>query len=317
MTAPALSLVFAAVIGASLLPPSQATQVSNHDAACPIDADDTVRIYEQVSANTHGGYDSDGATYSTKGQFRAYAVSTCTRSLFSLYGGDMSMMIDAGQQNALKKALEKARAELSDPAEPTVWERYQLAAAMYQALGRGPLFVADLYLEASWTARDEAVGVYVTLRGPGDAREALALGEKELAKAGLTDSQRRTLTWNMLRIAERGGFVAERDRWLAAFEALAPHSPAEAEALARFKQAALNVQPRYQDLAIASYRRALADAALPAEERLRATYLLADLLRRRGKGSEALPMFNVVLSDDRTPRELREMALILTRELSG
>jgi hypothetical protein len=56
---------------------------------------------------------------------------------------------------------------------------------------------------------------------------------------------------------------------------------------------------------------------LPAETRLRSTYLLADLLRRRGQPQEALGLYSVVLGDDRAPQELRELALFLSGELSG
>lgn len=296
--------------------PAHATQVRYVDRPCPIDAGDTLRVYEKISSNTHGGYDSDGATYSTRGQFREYAVATCARTYFSLYGGDAGMELSAEQQEVLKRALTDELGRLDDPTQPRVWERYGIAARMYRELGRGPLFLADLYLEASWTARDEAVGVYVALRGPAEARDALRLGQAELDK-DLDPQQRRTLVYNLARIAQRGGFSDERDHWLQEYAALAPHSPQEAEALARFQQMSQQVEPRYQDLAIAEFRRGLADPDLPDEVRLRATYLLADLLRRRGKATQARELFELVLSDDASPRELREMALFLVRELAG
>lgn len=307
---PALLLALAAAA------PAGATQVSYIDQPCPVDPTDTIRVYEKVSSNTMGGYDSDGADYSTKGQFRAYAVATCARTYFSVYGGDVGMTLSDAQTARLRAALTEELAHLADPQEPTVWERYGIAARMYRELGRGPAFLADLYIEASWTARDEAVGVYVALRGPEEAREALRLGQVELAK-GPEPRQARTLTYNLARIAERGGFTAERDRWLDAFEAMAPHSPAEAQALARFRRMVDEVQPRYQDLAIKELRATLADPDLAEDTRLRSTYLLADLLRRRGQLAEARGLYDVVLSDDDSPRELREMALFLLRELGG
>lgn len=297
-----------------LLAPAGATQIRYTDQPCPIDPDDVVRVYEKVSANTHGGYDSDGADYSTKGQWRAFAVSTCGESLFSLYGGDIGMELSAGQIAALQGALTRALGEeVADAKDPQVWERYAIAAHMYETLGRGPLFLADLWLEASWTARDEAVGVYVGLRGPQAARETLALGREELKK-DLPPDQRRTLLYNLARVAHRGGFAAERDEWLAAFQADGPLSPKEAEAVARFRKIVDKVEPRYQDKAIAAFREGLRDRDLPVESRLRSTYLLADLLRRRGQADEARPLFEQVARDERAPRELREMALFLGGE---
>lgn len=307
---PALALLL------TLAAPAGATQVSFHDRPCPVDDTDVMRVYEKVSANTHGGFDSDGASYSTRGQFRTYAVATCARTLFSVYGGDAGMELSAAQVARLQAALVEERGRLADPAEPTVWERYGIAARMYRELGRGPLFLADLYLEAAWTARDEAVGVYVSLRGPQEARQALTMGAQELAR-GPAPEQRRILVYNLARIAHRGGYAAERDRWLDEFAALAPHSEDEARALDRFRRMAQQVEPRLQDLAIAELRRGLADAGLPGESRMRATYLLADQLRRRGQAEEARGLYDIVLSSEDSPRELREMALFLSRELGG
>lgn len=313
---PSTLLLSPLLLASLLLAPARATQVSFTDQPCPIDPTDVVRVYEQVSANTHGGFDSDGASYSSKGQFRAYAVATCARSLFSLYGGDMGLALTEGDRAKLTAALVQARATLLAPTEPTVWERYAIAARLYQELGRGPLFLADLWLEASWTARDEAVGVYLGLRGPQAAREALRLGEAELKKE-LEPAARKTLTYNMARVAHRGGYLAERDAWLERFAALTPHSDKEQAALDRFRQVTTQVEPALQDKAIEQLRLGLQARELPIETRLRSTYLLADLLRRRGQPDEALGLYNVVLSDDRAPRELRELALFLVGELAG
>lgn len=310
---PALPLL---ALGLLLARPAGATQVSFTDGPCPVDPDDMVRVYEKISANTHGGFDSDGASYSSKGQFRTYAVATCARTLFSLYGGDMGMTLTEGDKAKLLAALVAARAALPDPANPTVWERYAIAAAMYQALGRGDLFLADLWIEASWTARDEAVGVFVGLRGPQAARETLRLGEAELEKE-LSAGARKTLIYNLARVAHRGGYLAERDRWLDAFEASTPHTAEESAALARFRDIAGRVEPALQDRAITHLRAGLAQRELPPETRARSAYLLADLLRRRGQPEEALGLYNAVLSEDRAPRELRELALFLVGELRG
>lgn len=310
MTTPTLALLLL------LAPTARATRVSYQDQPCPLDPDDTVRVYERLSSNTQGGYDSDGAIYSSQGQFRTYAVATCARTLFSLYGGDMGIQLDEGQRAALREALARARAELADPANPEVWERYALAAVMYETLGRGPLFLADLWIDASWTARDEAVGVFLGLKGPETVREALRLGEAELARAP-DAAARRTLLFNLARIAHRGGYNAERDRWLAAFQQAGPMDEKQAAALARFLRMAHRVEPALQDKAIAELRRGLLDRNLPVEQRMRATYLLADLLRRRDQPAEALGLYKLVLAEDRSPAQLRALALHLVGELQG
>ena len=68
---------------------ASATRVVASELDCPVD-DGSVRVFTKISSDTHGGWDSDLASYSSRGQWRAYAVSTCAKSLYSLYGSDMT-----------------------------------------------------------------------------------------------------------------------------------------------------------------------------------------------------------------------------------
>ena len=82
----------------------------------------------------------------------------------------------------LMPALSKVKKTLVDPDNPEVWERYVIAAHVYEALGRDDLDIAQIYLEASWTARDAAVGVYKGgINGPVAAKQILTVGATELA----------------------------------------------------------------------------------------------------------------------------------------
>ncbi len=72
---------------------AHATRVQVDTVACPIGGSPT-KVYEKVVSNTLGGFDSDLAAYSDKGQFRQYAVSTCPDNLVSLYGRDMRKTMD-------------------------------------------------------------------------------------------------------------------------------------------------------------------------------------------------------------------------------
>jgi tetratricopeptide (TPR) repeat protein len=288
-----------------------ATQISVREVACPLGG--RVKVHERVAANTHGGHDSDLCAYSSQGQFRAFAVATCPDNLLSLYAADMQRPLDPALRPAIEAALATARAALSDPADPPVWERYALAAAVYRAMGRPPLFLAQLYLEASWTARDHGVGYYAGLEGPVATRALLDAGKKELDKP-LTPAQRKTVLYNLARVAHRGGYNAERDQMLAAFEKVGPMDAAETEAVARLRAVAHRIEPVYQELAIAALHEALA-RPLPDAERARALYLQADLLRRRGRDGEALPLYDRVLAEAGAPPELQAMARALSDEL--
>ncbi len=285
-----------------------AVNVASREVACPLGTG-TARVYTRVSSNGAGGHDSDLAGYSSDGQWRTYRVSTCTPSLLSLYGADMDAPIPPDRAAAVTTALQKAVAALPDPGAPTPWERYGLAAAVYEALGRDEVFLGDLWVEASWTARDAAVGYYAGLQGPAGARALLDAGAAELAKPLAADARKRVL-YNLARVAHRGGWPAERDAWLARFEAAGALTTREREGLARFRRLAREVETALQDRAIAAYTTALR-ATLPYDEKVRVTYVLADLLRRRDRPRDALPLYTLVANDARAPENLRSMALFL------
>jgi hypothetical protein len=301
--------------------PARATTVEMAEVPCPMGSG-RAKVYTKLAANTHGGFDSDLASYSDRGQFRTYAVATCEDNLFSLVGRDLAdpamavLLAAPAIRERLDAALAEERARLADPMAPEVWDRYAIAARMYRELGRDPLFLAELYLTASWTARDAAVGVYLGLEGPAQVTATLEAGALELQKA-LSPAQRKTVTWNLARVAHRGGLGAERDRHVASFAGMTPHSPAEAAALATFRRMVETVEPRFQDLAMEELRRGLRQEGLPMDEKVRATYLLADLARRRGLFREAQSLYGLVLSEDSAPMNLREMALLLTRQIAG
>ena len=276
-------------------------EVSAHLAPCPLGGG-TARVFEKLAATATGGYDSDFATYSSGAQWRTYQIASCDGNLFTLYGRDMGTSIATADQARVGAALAAAVARLPDPAKPEVWERYGIAAALYAELGRDDVFLGDLWLSASWTARDEAVGYYAGLNGPLEARALLDAGWEELKKP-LSVADRKKVLFNLARVAHRGGWGAERDAMLAAFVAAGPMDERETRVVARFHRIADEVEPALQDEAIARYR-----AALAGHEDPRIRYLLADLLRRRGHADEARPMFVKVAGDPKAEEAMRAFA---------
>ena len=293
---------------------AHATQVRARDLPCAL-GQGTARMYEKVSTNAAGGFDSDLASYATAGQWRTYRIATCAPSLYTTFGTDMAVPVRIEQRQAVTAALQRAVAALPDPSRPEVWERYGIAAAIYEAMGRDDVFLGDVWTEASWTARDAAVGYVEGVQGPAGARALLDAGAKELAKP-LSAADRKRVLYNLARVAHRGGWGAERDGWLRAFEGAGPMDAAEREAVARFRRITGTIEPALQDKAIARYTQALR-GKLTQQEKVRVTYVLADLLRRRGRAREAIPLYFLVANDDQAPTELRSMALTLVRPIAA
>ncbi|HJN76347.1 MAG TPA: hypothetical protein QGF58_20630 [Myxococcota bacterium] len=288
-----------------LLASALATQLTYDHAPCPVGEDDHARVYSKLAANQIGGWDSDLARYSSEGQWREYAIATCRDSLFSVYSGDMGMILDADDKRAIEKRLKQLRRGV-DVDTLEVWDRYLLAVEVYRLLGRDALFLAQIYLEASWTARDRVVGVYAGLEGPTDARDILDAGALELDKV-LDDHTRKIVLHNMARVAHRGGWPKERDAHLTAFEAVGDLDEDEARVLKEFHWIVDEVEPRLQDLALTELG-AYLETAPEGHERVRATYLMADLLRRRGRLEEARRGFLLVAENPEAPAEYKDLA---------
>jgi len=299
-----------------LLQAALATGITHEEVPCPLDGA-PVRRFHKISANSNGGYDSDLVSYSTLGQFRTHAISTCPVDLYSVYGDDIAQALSEEQRATVEAGLTKARASLVDPDNPEIWERYLIAAQVYTSLGRDPLEVAQIYVEGSWTVRDAAVGVYVGgLNGPQAAKMILSAGEGELLKP-LSAENRKTVLYSMARVAHRAGYGDQRKRYLDQFLAVDGITTLERDSAARFSRLAREVEPALQDQAIAAYRRGLESKALDLLERAHATYMLADLLRRRGQYAEALERYQEVVGIEGTPAGMLDMARFFVEELKG
>lgn len=291
-----------------------ATGISFEEVPCPYGSGQ-VRKYHKVSGNTHGGYDSDLAAYSTRGQFREHAISTCPDNYFSVMGSDLQMVIPPSKGPEIDAAIAESRQTWANRDDPEVWERYDTAARIARALSRDPLTVAELYLNASWTARDRAVGVYVGgLNGPQAARDILTIGQKELEKK-LSPEAAKLLNYNLARVSHRGGFSEERDRYLDVYLNLPNLTPGERLAGLQLKHIAVQIEPNYQRQAIVELQRALSLKGPPLEL-VRARYQLADLQRRLGLFGDAKRNFLKVMQSLDTPNELKVMADFLVRGLA-
>ena len=300
-----------------------AAQLSTSYVDCPFGepkipgSRNIAKVYTKIADNSTGGFDSDFATYASEGQWRQYQIATCDDNLFTVYGADVAMLIPADKRAAVAAALKTSVAALPDPAKPQVWERYGIAAAIYGALGKDQRFLGDLWLSASWTARDAAVGYYANLTGPVTARKLIQAGWEELRK-DLSVGDRKKVLYNLARVAQRSGFSAERDGFVAGLEALGIQAgglePDERANLDRFKRMTTVVEPGLQRRVIAAYAAALKEIALRPEEIDRLIYTTADLHRRLGEMDAAEEGYRKILNGDASD-ELQGMAQFLLAEM--
>ena len=281
------------------------------EVECPL-GKDYARVFSLSSQNQLGGYDSDLASYSKGDQFRTFSISTCYDSYFSLYGTDFSITLSEEQQQAAQEILRTLRTQLMDPKNPLVWERYEIAAEMYRLLGRSPHFLAQVYLEASWTVRDSFVGFHQGLNGPKSAQEVLDLASKELQKT-LSPEQKKLLIFNLARVAHRAGQPTLRDMYLKKFEMLPNLSPSDTKGLHYIRSTAIPKEQYYQEKARKELILALEDSTkLNKEELLHTRYLLADLHRRLGEVDRALPLYELVRSQSKDERLVEMSDFFLT-----
>ena len=256
-----------------------ATGIHTTETVCPLDENDTVKLYFQISSNEFGGFDSDGATYSSGTQFREHAISTCTQTLFSAYPADMQNKLSPDDIRKIKVWLSPMAEQYTNP---TPWDRYELAAAYYRWKGKPAVFMGRLYLEAAWTARDKAVGIHPDLKGPVVADQILEQGKKELQK-DLTTEQRKMVTFNLARVAHRNAKFDLREQYLTAFLTDPTLEEFERRAGEEFAKLTTEVEPRLLRLARAEYLIHLQEAPKDGQT----LYLVGDLNRRLGDYNQA------------------------------
>lgn len=276
-----------------------ATGIHTEMIPCPIGGEPT-KLYLSVSSNELGGYDSDGAVYSSGTQFRKYAISTCPKNFVSLLGTDLTKAIPNEHHDEILEAAQNALASAVDPDNPTAWERYLIAAAIYKVLKSPPGDMAQLYLQASWVVRDEIVGIHHDLRGPEVASTVLLSGMNELKK-DLTLQQRKLVRYNLARVAHRAGYPRTRELHLQKFESLTLTIP-EKKAVERFRKLATLIEPKFQQLAILELEK-LGSKRYPSQQ-----FVLGDLYRRTGKTTQAKIMFENI---DESKLSMRDRGSLL------
>lgn len=301
-----------------LIQAALAVQLSTSYVDCPFGEPkipgtrNVAKVYTKIGDNSTGGFDSDFATYSSEGQWRQYQIATCDDNLFTVYASDIALVIPADRRAAVDAALKQAVSALPDPAKPQVWERYGIAVEIYAALGRDDRFIGDLWLSASWTVRDAAVGYYAGLTGPETARKLIQAGWDELRKP-LSDENRKKVLYNLAKVTHRGGFSTERDNFVASLYAMGL-SPVERANVDRFRDLTTRIEPVYLQRVLDAYAKALKAGGLRPEEIDRLTYTSADLQRRLGRWEEARAGYKAILSGDAS-NELQGMAQFLMGEL--
>lgn len=285
-----------------------ATNVGVQTTDCPL-SEGVMRSFVKLSANHIGGWDSDLAEYSMGGQWREYAIATCPSDGFTLYGEDIVPIDDVTLANRLRDRLQEHLLGQPPVEEMEVWERYLIAAEMYKVMGKEPLFMAHLYMQAAWTARDAAVGVFQGLEGPVNARALISQGEVELETQQEPDL-RKILLHNLARIAHRGGFSDDRDRFLVAFEEVGSLSPDETRVLTTFRSVSENIEPRLLALASEQMNLHLASSAEVSSTTMGAwcNYIIADISRRSGDNSNAREHYQLVLNSDGATAQMKELA---------
>ncbi|MFK7930291.1 MAG: hypothetical protein AB8H79_19035 [Myxococcota bacterium] len=296
---------------ALLIMTAQATQVEATVVACPGGGGD-VTIHRVISQNAAGGWDSDGARYSSAGQFREYEVSTCDTGL-SLRAGDMGIGLESARLQTLEPLL--ARFRTSHPgqrlSELPPHERHAMAAQVYEALGRHEV-AAELWMSASWLARDQAVGLFTGLDGPVAARLMLEAGGPELKKS-LPDAVRKQVTFNLAVVAHRAGYPGRRDKLLAKVDKL-KLTPDERKRVQRMRRWS-GIELDYQKKAKAALIKTVAQSTGAAK--WTATYRLADLSRRTGEAKPANSLYAVVAGAEEAPPTLVLLSQYFVAELAG
>ncbi len=255
-----------------------------------------------IGSNALGGYDSDGCTYAKGEQPRASGVATSPTSLYSARAERFARTLSDEQKATLLEQLSTIGADVDDARALTPAGRYELAAAVAEHLGDPAFDVAELYLIGAWTVRDTIVGFFPGVRGAGDAWNKL---EEVMALAAQVDEPRpRTRAlFDMARLAHRGGFLHERNDFLAKLDTFEDAGLHGKEKRTEFRRRV----ERESDLlrnARRWYRKGLDSGEGDGSDRAVARLMVADLSRRLGELDEARTQAEGVRMDQAAPPEV-------------
>lgn len=268
----------------------------------PLD-DHVFKVSVVPSVNSLGGTDSDGCSYASGPQVRTYAVATSPTSLYSARIEEWGKGVTEKNKEDLLKLLVPLGAEVGNAGSLHPAERYELAAAVSDQLGRDGFTVGDLFLHGAWTVRDTIVGFLPSVRGSGDAWKKL--GELVEMSRSVTHPRGRTIAlFDMARLAHRGGFIHERDALLAQLDNF---EDAGLGALAKRAQFGVRVEAENRLLRKARerYLKGLEARSRDTEDRVFYRFLAAELARRVGDFETAEAELGALALDKGVPKDVK------------
>lgn len=259
-----------------------------------------------IGTNALGGHDSDGCQYAKGEQTRRSAIATSPTTLFSAPVEAFDVPLTAEQKRTLMLMLSSLGAEVDSSRQLTATERFELAAAVAEHLDQSPHAIAELYLVGGWTVRDSIVGFLPGVRGAGDAWNKLQ--EVQALAREVTEPVPRTRAlFDMARLAHRGGFVHERDDFLAKLDTFE-----DAGLGAQEKRAEFGRRVARENALLSSargwYLKALEARAGDNTDRALARLLVADISRRLGEFDEARTQVEAVRLDRTASPEVAQQA---------
>ena len=263
---------------------------------------DKVKIFVSTATNTRGGWDSDLAIYDSDAQFRNYQIATCTQSLFSMYGTDMVKLTES-EKELLSQWYPSYQQNLPSAKNILTWQRYNIAADVYRKLDYDSAFLAELYMNGSWTIRDDMVGVH-RIEGPSEMQKLLKEGDKELSKQ-LTLEQRKLVIYNLARVAHRFGDDALSLSYIQKFEDIPNLSDQEQHVVRQFRQGIIWEKEMQQ--------KALIEIGKIPKEKKNLIHILweAEILRKQGRWEEALVLYKKLSTQTEYP-QIQKIAIFFT-----
>ena len=263
----------------------------------------TFTVALPASMNSLGGTDSDGCSYASGPQVRTYAVATSPTSLYSARIEEWGEGVTPKSKEALLKLLIPLGADIERASSLHPAERYELAAAISEQIGRDGFTIGDLFLHGAWTIRDTIVGFLPAVQGSSDAWQKL--GELVKMSRSVTHPRGRTIAlFDMARLSHRGGLIHERDALLAQLDNF---EDAGLGAVAKRAQFGVRVEAENRLLRKARerYLQGVEARSRGAEDRALYRFLAAELARRVGDFETAEAELGALALDNSIPKDVK------------
>lgn len=324
----------------------EATTTRRETVSCPVCSQE-VQGTVINSTNTFGGRDRDLCPHARGTNALPLSMWFCGNCRFAGYRNQFTATMTADAASDLKSRIAGDKQISAIASAPEAWEKYAVAARIAELQGASAAEIGRLYLRAAWCCR---FAMRIPKRGVEGPNPMAAFGEetnqliklveskgKDLFKRDMNGAESDLLMASLTLSLVRDGTATPKQApvWihlaallyrmhgehrdaLAIIAESAKHAlPAPLEENLTAMRAGIDLEKKYQSIAVEWLQKSLATTTINPEEAQVLALQIADTLRRLGREEEATKALLKLLESTTLAEGLEEIARVSLKALGA